>query len=68
MVVVTSRKAIGLSPSGGFTEIRLQLKEKLRDLSVRSNVATVRTDRRLLIFRGPARTWAEKKLELRQSG
>jgi hypothetical protein len=68
LVVVTSRKAIGLSPSGGFAEMRLQLKEELRHVSVRSNVATVRTSRRLLIFRGPSRSWAEQKLELRQSG
>jgi hypothetical protein len=67
VVVVTSRKAIGLSPSGGFAEIRLQLKEELRHVSVRSNVATVRTSRRLLIFRGPSRSWAEQKLELRQT-
>ena len=68
LVVVTSRKALGLSPRGGFAEIRLQLKEELRGVSVRSNVATVRTNRRLLIFRGPSRSWAEQKLELRQSG
>ncbi|MDH3213306.1 MAG: hypothetical protein OEM05_12545 [Myxococcales bacterium] len=68
VVVVTSRKAVALSPSGGFVETRLQLKEKLRDVRVRSNVATVRTDRRLLIFRGPTHSWAEQHLELRQSG
>lgn len=68
VVVVTSRKVLGLSPEGGFVETRMQLKEKLRDVSVRSNVATVRTDRRLLIFRGPTRSWSEQRLDLRQSG
>jgi hypothetical protein len=68
VVVVTSRNAVALSPSGGFVETALQLKEKLRDVRVRANVATVRTDRRLLIFRGPTHSWAEQRLELRQSG
>ena len=56
VVVVTSRNAVAMAPNGGFAEFRLQLKEKLRDVRVRSNVATVRTDRRILIFRGPARS------------
>jgi hypothetical protein len=67
LVVVTSHKVLGLAPSGGFSELRLQVKEEFRDVSVRSNIATVRTNRRLLIFRGPTRSWSEKKLELRQS-
>ena len=35
VVVVTSRNAVGLSPRGGFTQKRLQLKEKLRDFPVK---------------------------------
>ena len=68
VVVVTSRKALGLSPSGGFVEADLELREQIRDVSVRSNVATVRTSRRLLVFRGPAAFWSTQRLELRQSG
>ena len=56
-----------MSLSGGFVETPLQLKETLRNVSVRSNVATITTDRRLLIFRGPTRHWAEQRLEIHQS-
>lgn len=60
-VVVTDREALGLSPSGGFFSIRLQLKERIDEVSVRSNLATVHTDQRVLVFRGPSGTWAERR-------
>jgi hypothetical protein len=61
-VVVTDREALGLSPAaGGFFSIRLQLREKIGEVVARSNLATVHTDRRVLVFRSPTGTWAERR-------
>jgi hypothetical protein len=61
-VIVTKRAAIGLSPhAGGFFPIRLQVRERIADVSTRSNVATVQTDQRVLVFRAPTGTWAERR-------
>jgi len=61
-VVVTEREAYGLSPdAGGFFPIRLQLRERLEDVVARDNLATVQTDQRLLVFRAPTGTWAERR-------
>jgi hypothetical protein len=61
-VVVTDREALGLSPdAGGFFPIRLQLKEEIDDIVARSNLATVHTNRRVLVFRSPTGTWAERR-------
>ena len=61
-VLVTSRRAIGLSPeAGGFFEFRLQVKERIREISARSNLATIQTDRRVLVFRAPTGTWVERR-------
>jgi len=61
-LIVTERVALGLSPeAGGFFPYRLQLKEKIRDVSARANVATIETDQRVLVFRAPTGTWAERR-------
>jgi hypothetical protein len=61
-VVVTEREAWGLSPdAGGFFPIRLQLREKLEEVVARDNLATVHTDQRILVFRSPTGTWAERR-------
>ena len=64
-VVVTDRKAVGLSPSTGrFTETKLQLHERIESVDTRSTLATVTTNRRLLVFRAPTGAWSERRREL----
>lgn len=66
-VVVTDRNAIGLSPlTGGFVETSLYLHERLEAVDTRSTLATVRTNRRLLVFRAPSATWSERRRELKE--
>ena len=61
-VLVTSRSAIGLSPeAGGFFSIRLQVRERITEVSARANLATISTDQRVLVFRSPTGTWAERR-------
>jgi len=65
-VFLTNRTAQGLSAQlGGFFETAIHARERLESVSPRTNLVTVRTDRRLLIFRSPTGTWEERKLELR---
>ena len=64
-VIVTDRKAVGLSPSTGrFTETKLQLHERIESVDTRSTLATVTTNRRLLVFRAPTGAWSERRREL----
>jgi len=61
-VVVTDRKAHGLSyEAGGFFPVRLQLKERIEDVGASANFATVRTNQRVLVFRAPTGSWAERR-------
>jgi hypothetical protein len=61
-VLVTNRSALGLSPdAGGFFPIELQLREKIEQVVTRTNVATIHTDQRVLIFRGPTGTWSVRR-------
>lgn len=61
-VLVTNRSALGLSPdAGGFFPIELQLREKIEQVVARTNVATIHTDQRVLVFRGPTGTWAVRR-------
>lgn len=65
-VAVTSRRALALSPfTGGFFEIGLRVGERIEGLTASSDVATLTTSQRLLIFRGRAGTWSERRLGLR---
>ena len=65
-VVVTNRRALGLSPfAGGFNEIALGLKERIESVNTNANLATVVTDRRILIYRSPSGSWAERRLDLK---
>ncbi len=67
-VAVTSRQALGLSAAaGGFARTDLQLRERLVEVSPRANLTTIRTNRRLLIFRGPTGSWEERRLSLSDS-
>jgi len=61
-VVVTNRVALGLSPeAGGFFPIRMHVHERLEEVSARANLATVNTSQRVLVFRAPTGTWAERR-------
>ncbi len=65
-VLVTDRRALGMSPdAGGFFEIPIQLEERLEAVEAASNLVTVTTQRRVLIFRGPFGSWEEKRRQLR---
>lgn len=64
-VAVTERRVLGLSPfRGGFFSATLHLGETLETVTATSDTATVRTSRRLLIFRAPTGTWEERRLDL----
>jgi len=61
-VVVTSRDAHGLSSSaGGFFPVGLQVREDIERVEAGSNVATLHTDQRVLVFRSPTATWSERR-------
>ena len=66
-VVVTDRLALGLSPAtGGFFRAKLNSRERVEEGTASASVATVTTNRRILIFRGPTRSWEERNLDLRR--
>lgn len=61
-IVVTDRKAYGLSPeSGGFFAQPLRIHEKLERVSASATLGQIRTDQRILIFRSPSGTWSVEK-------
>ena len=65
-VLVTDRRALGLSPAvGGFFPTPIQLEERLESVDTTANVATVTTNRRVLIFRAPFGSWEERNRRLR---
>lgn len=65
VVVITDRRALGLSSDrGGFFEVPIRLGEQIQSVTAFANHATLQTSQRLLIFRGPAATWEEKRLPL----
>jgi hypothetical protein len=65
-VAITSREAIGLSPrAGGFFPVAINLKERIESISAKSDIVTITTNRRLLIFRSPTGSWEVRRLNLR---
>ncbi len=64
-VVVTNRRALGLSPfAGGFFAIPMELRERIESVEARSNIATVTTQHRLLIFRANTGSWEVRRREI----
>jgi hypothetical protein len=62
-VIVTDRRALGVSPfAGGFFEAKLRLEESVEAVSASGNVATVRTTRRLLTFQAVSGVWVDVSL------
>ncbi len=67
--VVTDRTAYGLSPdTGGFYGTPMEIHEDFRELRVSSNMATVRTSKRLLVFRAPVGVWSEENRPIHGEG
>jgi hypothetical protein len=64
-VVVTDRRALALSPfAGGFFETPLRLHERIEGLALGSDVATLTTSARILVFRGRTGRWSERRLRI----
>ena len=64
-VVVTDRKALGLSPFlGGFFAIPLMIGDQIEAVTAESNLATLTFGRRVLIFRATTGSWEERSRDL----
>ena len=58
LVVLTNRLALGFSPrGGGFNSLEMQSGEKVEDVSAGSTMATITTDRRILVYKGTTGHW-----------
>ena len=65
-VVVTDRRALGLSPFvGGFFTEPIRSGERIEEIDATGNFATVLTHDRLLTFRSPSGSWEERNRNLR---
>jgi hypothetical protein len=61
-LVVTNRRALGLSPgSSGFVAVELRIHETVEDARAVASSAEVRTSQRVLFFNG---SWSEERLSL----
>jgi hypothetical protein len=66
-VVLTNRRALGVAPNlNRFVEINLQIKEDIESLGARDTLATLRTNRRILVFSGPRAVWTEQDRNLKE--
>jgi len=64
-LVVTNRRALGLSPaSGGFVSIALRVHENIEDARAIATLAEVTTSQRVLVFRALDGSWQEEKRTL----
>ena len=64
---MTDRRALGLSPQvGGWFRIGINVGEQIESVVAKSNLVTVTTNRRLLIFRSPTGSWEERNLEIQR--
>jgi hypothetical protein len=64
-VVVTDRRALGLSPFlGGFFSVPLTLGDQVEDVTAESNLATLTFGRRVLIFRATTGSWEQRLRDL----
>ncbi len=65
-VVVTDRHALCLSPfAGGFFKTPIDLNDPIESVTADSNLATLVSERRLLIFRATTSSWEERERSLR---
>ena len=66
-IVVTNRRALGLGPDlGRFVEVDLQVNEVLESATAQGTLATLRTNRRILVFSAPRGTWSEQKRQIKR--
>jgi hypothetical protein len=64
-VIVTDRRALGLSPfAGGFFSVVLDLGDPVREVEADANLVTITTDHCLLTFRAQTGGWSERRLQL----
>lgn len=62
-IVIMSSKAYGPSArSSQFSEIRLGVRETVKNVTLTSSEITIRTSRRLLSFRGEESSWNKHRL------
>ena len=65
-VVLTDRRALGVSArAGGFFEQKLRVSEEIEDVDAVSNIVTITTSERTLLFKAPTARWVEHKRPLR---
>lgn len=61
-LVVTNRRALGLSPgSGGFVAAKLDIHERVESATTLASSAQITTSRRVLFFSGPSGSWTEQR-------
>jgi hypothetical protein len=64
-LITTNRRALGAAPgSGRFVVKDLQVREVLESVGTQDTLATLRTDRRILVFSAPRALWSEKKRKI----
>jgi len=65
-VVTTNRRALGIAPRlRSFAAEGLQIREGLEAVTAQDALATIRTERRILVFSAPRGTWTTQKRRLR---
>lgn len=65
-VVTTNRRALAIGPRlRGFASESLQLRESLEAVTAQDTLATIRTERRILVFSSPRGVWTTQKRLLR---
>lgn len=64
--VTTNRRALGIAPrTSGFIAEDLQVREGLESVSAEDTLATVRTERRILVFSGLRGGWSIQRRRIR---
>ncbi len=64
-VIVTDRRALGLSPfKGGFFPVKLNLGERPDAIVAKANLVTLTMPNRILIFRSTTGSWEERRRDL----
>lgn len=64
-LVTTNRRALGAAPErAGFVEQDLQVREVIESVETQDTLATLRTDRRILVFSAPRSIWSEQRRKL----
>jgi hypothetical protein len=62
-VVVTTHRALGLSPGAGFVEVPMEAREQIDAVTAGANFATVTTKHRVRVFRAPSGSWEVRRVD-----